>query len=47
MLVAEKHPSKEFVSTQQIAGLAVFLCSDSANQITGAQHSIDGGWTAR
>jgi 3-hydroxybutyrate dehydrogenase len=39
-------PTKEFVTVEQVAGLAVFLCSDAAAQITGANISIDGGWTA-
>ncbi len=45
-LLSEKTPSKEFVTTEQIGGLAVFLCSGSAAQITGTPLSIDGGWTA-
>ena len=39
-------PTKEFVTVDQVADLAVFLCSDSAASITGANLSIDGGWTA-
>ncbi|MEQ8354721.1 MAG: 3-hydroxybutyrate dehydrogenase [Kiloniellaceae bacterium] len=46
-LVAEKTPSKEFSTPQQIGGLAVFLCSAAAEQITGAPLSIDGGWMAQ
>jgi 3-hydroxybutyrate dehydrogenase len=44
MLVAQ--PTKQFVTVDQVASLAVYLCSDAASQITGANLSIDGGWTA-
>ena len=39
-------PTKQFVTTGQVAALCVFLCSDSAMNITGANIAIDGGWTA-
>jgi len=39
-------PTKAFVTSDEVAALAVFLCSDAAKQITGANLSIDGGWTA-
>ncbi|GJD37499.1 3-hydroxybutyrate dehydrogenase [Methylobacterium aerolatum] len=40
-------PTKEFVTVDQVAALAVFLCSDGASQMTGANLSMDGGWTAQ
>ncbi len=43
----EKQPSLEFVTIEQIGALCVFLCSESASQITGVPMSIDGGWTAQ
>ncbi len=39
-------PTKEFVTVDEIAAVAVFLCTDSAKQITGTTLSVDGGWTA-
>jgi len=39
-------PTKEFVTVDQVADLAIYLCSDAAKSITGANLSIDGGWTA-
>lgn len=46
-LLSEKQPSHEFVTPEQLAGLAVFLCSDAAAQLRGAALSVDGGWTAQ
>jgi 3-hydroxybutyrate dehydrogenase len=40
-------PTKQFVTPEQVAALALYLCSDAAAQITGANLSIDGGWTAQ
>jgi 3-hydroxybutyrate dehydrogenase len=40
-------PTKQFVTIDQVASLAVYLCSDAAAQITGTNLSIDGGWTAQ
>jgi len=46
-LLAEKQPSHEFATPQQLGALAVFLCTDAAAQITGAALPVDGGWTAQ
>jgi len=40
-------PTKQFVTVEQVAALALYLTSDVAAQITGANLSIDGGWTAQ
>ncbi|MBI4060682.1 MAG: 3-hydroxybutyrate dehydrogenase [Elusimicrobia bacterium] len=46
-LLAEKQPSLDFATPEQIGGVAVFLCSEAAAQIRGASLSVDGGWTAQ
>lgn len=45
-VILAAQPTKEFVTVDQVAGLAVFLTTDSAASITGALLPIDGGWTA-
>ncbi|HEY0164504.1 MAG TPA: 3-hydroxybutyrate dehydrogenase [Sphingomicrobium sp.] len=40
-------PTKRFVTPEEVAALAVFLCHDEAGSITGANLSMDGGWTAQ
>jgi len=46
-IILAPQPTKEFVTVEQIAGTALFLCSSAADQVTCAQFSVDGGWTAR
>lgn len=41
-----KQPTKKFVTVEEVAAMAVFLCGDAAQNINGANMSIDGGWTA-
>ena len=45
-VILAKQPSKQFATVEQIGGLATFLCSDAAEQITGQALAVDGGWTA-
>src|SRR6201989_660046 len=45
-VLLEAQPTKQFVTVDQVAALALFLCGNDAAQITGANLSIDGGWTA-
>jgi 3-hydroxybutyrate dehydrogenase len=40
-------PTKKFVTVEQVAALALFLCTEGAGSITGAILSTDGGWTAQ
>ncbi|QXG43409.1 3-hydroxybutyrate dehydrogenase [Pseudomonas viridiflava] len=46
-LLAEKQPSLDFVTPQQLGELALFLCSDAAVQVRGAAWNVDGGWLAQ
>ena len=45
-VLLDAQPTKQFVTPEQVAALALFLCSDAAAQITGANLSVDGGRTA-
>ena len=45
-VILAAQPTKEFVTVEDIAALAVFLCSDAGKSINGAPLSIDGGWVA-
>ncbi|MDW5501100.1 3-hydroxybutyrate dehydrogenase [Pseudomonas lundensis] len=46
-LLAEKQPSQEFVTPEQLGELALFLCSDAAVQVRGVAWNMDGGWLAQ
>ncbi len=46
-LLAEKQPSLDFVTPEQLGELALFLCSDAAAQVRGAAWNMDGGWLAQ
>jgi len=46
-LLAEKQPTERFTTVEQIGGLAVFLTSAAADNLTGATLPVDGGWLAR
>jgi 3-hydroxybutyrate dehydrogenase len=45
-VLLKAQPTRQFVTVDQVAATAIFLCSDAASQITGANISMDGGWTA-
>jgi len=46
-LLGEKQPSLQFTTPDQLGGLAVFLCSASADNVRGQSWAVDGGWTAQ
>jgi 3-hydroxybutyrate dehydrogenase len=46
-LLAEKQPSGDFVTPEQLGDLAVFLSSDAASQVRGVAWNMDGGWVAQ
>ena len=45
-VLLDAQPTKQFVTVDEIASLAVYLAGDMARSITGSIISIDGGWTA-
>ena len=47
LLIGEKQPQVQFTRVEQIAGLAVFLASETASNMQGAALVSDGGWTAQ
>jgi len=46
-LLAEKQPSLRFTTPEQLAELAVFMCSPAADNVVGVAWNMDGGWTAQ
>lgn len=46
-VILAAQPTKRFVEIEEVAALAIYLCSDAAKSITGTSIPIDGGWTAR
>ncbi len=46
-LLAEKQPSLQFTTPEQLAELAVFMCSPAADNIRGVAWNVDGGWVAQ
>jgi 3-hydroxybutyrate dehydrogenase len=46
-LLGEKQPSLQFTTPEQLGELAVFMCSDAANNVRGVAWNVDGGWTAQ
>jgi 3-hydroxybutyrate dehydrogenase len=46
-LLAEKEPSQRFTTPEELAALAVFLCSPAADNVMGVAWAMDGGWTAQ
>jgi len=46
-VLLEREPTKKFTQPDDLAALVVFLCRDVAANITGANFSADGGWTAQ
>ena len=46
-LLAEKQPSLQFTTPEQLGELAAFLCSPAADNVRGVAWNMDGGWTAQ
>jgi 3-hydroxybutyrate dehydrogenase len=46
-VLAERTPSLEFVTPEQLGALTLFLCSEAAAQVRGVAWSVDGGWMAQ
>jgi 3-hydroxybutyrate dehydrogenase len=46
-LLGEKQPSMQFTTPEQLAELAIFMCSSAADNVRGVAWQMDGGWTAQ
>ena len=46
-LLAEKQPSLQFTTPEELGSLAVYLCSPGANNVRGVAWNMDGGWVAQ
>jgi 3-hydroxybutyrate dehydrogenase len=46
-LLAEKEPSLQFTTPEELGALAVFLCSPAADNVRGVAWNMDGGWAAQ
>jgi 3-hydroxybutyrate dehydrogenase len=46
-LLAEKQPSLQFTTPEQLGELTAFLCSPAADNVRGAAWNVDGGWAAQ
>jgi 3-hydroxybutyrate dehydrogenase len=46
-LLAEKQPSLQFTTPEQLGALTLFLCSAAADNVRGQAWAVDGGWTAQ
>jgi 3-hydroxybutyrate dehydrogenase len=46
-LLAEKEPSQQFTTPEELAAMAVFMCSAGANNLRGTAVNMDGGWVAQ
>jgi 3-hydroxybutyrate dehydrogenase len=47
LLLAEKEPSLQFTTPEELGALAVFLCSPAADNVRGVAWNMDGGWAAQ
>ncbi len=46
-LLAEKQPSLQFTTPEQLGDLAAFMCSSAGDNVRGVAWAVDGGWTAQ